>query len=120
MVRMDNTLELNCEECRYKSFEESDFVVGYNSRTLCVDCRQKEIKNTFQKCIGEVNEIILIDKKELAKSEECLCYMGLNEYDEHIENNIIEILKFYINDLKDQILQHEVEKSNYEEEIRKE
>ena len=114
-----NSVELKCEECNYSAFEESDFAVGYGQRTLCVDCREKELKDAYQKSFDEVSEIILIVKKELAKSEECFCYMGLNEYDEHIENNIKGILKFYINDLKDQISQHKSEKETYLQEINK-
>ena len=107
-----------CEECNYKSYEESDFTIGYNHRTLCVDCREKELKNAYQKSVDEVSEIILVEKKELAKAEECLCYMGLNEYDERIEDNIKGILEFYINDLKEQVSQHESEKESYQKELK--
>jgi len=106
-------IELNCKECGYKSTEESDFATGYNNRTLCVDCRQKEIKQLYLHCADEVKEIIQIDKKELSKVEECLAYMNLNEYDKRIEDNIIGILEFYVNDLKEQIENHKSERENY-------
>ena len=112
-------IELVCEECNYKSSEESDFAIGYEDKTLCVDCKKAEINQAFQKAIEELDEIILIEKKELAQSEECLCYMGLNEFDERIENNIKDIIKFYIEDLKNQISQHESEKETYLGEINK-
>ena len=112
-------IELKCEECGYKSTEESDFDTGYNNRTLCNDCRQKEIKQAYIKCANEVKEISLIDKKELAKAQQCLYYMDLNEYNESTENDIKDILKFYINDLKEQIENHESEIENYLSESKK-
>lgn len=112
-------MELICEECGYKAEEASDFAIGYSNRTLCVDCRQQEIRTALNRCAGEVEEILLIDRKELAKSQQCLYYMDLNEYDEHIENDIKEILKFYINDLKGQIETHEGEMKTYLSEAKK-
>ena len=112
-------MELVCEECGYKAEEESDFVVGYKNRTLCVDCRQQEIRTALNRCAGEVEEMLLIEKKELAKSQQCLYYLDLNEYDKHIENDIKEIIKFYINDLKNQIETHEGERETYLSEAKK-
>lgn len=108
-----------CEDCGYKSDEESNFVVGYNNRTICVNCRQQEIRKALNRCAGEVEEILLIEKKELAKSKMCLYYMDLNEYDEKIENQIKEIIKFYIDDLKNQISQHKSERKTYLNEAKK-
>jgi len=39
--------------------------------------------------------------------------MNLNEYDKRIEDNIIGILEFYVNDLKEQIENHKSERENY-------
>ncbi len=98
---------------KWKDEEWYDF---YNE---FIDCRQKEIKQAYFRCVDEVKEILLKDKKELAKSEQCLFYMDLNEYKESTENDIKDILKVYVDDLKEQIEKHESEMKTYLSESKK-
>lgn len=79
----------------------------------------KQQQKNFKNAIAEVTEIIWVEKKELAKAEECLAYMHLNILDDRIEKNIIDVLTSYVDDTKKTISSHESEKKSYEEHLQK-
>lgn len=75
---------------------------------------EREINN-FKEAIKEVGESITKTEKELSDTKDCLEYMSLNYVDENIEEKIVDILKFYINDVKEILDNARKEKEYYEE-----
>ena len=77
----------------------------------------KKYKKNLQEALNETKDNVLKMQKELSKTNKCIEYFNLNYYDTRIEKDIVGILKFYKNDLKENLKVYKSEKSAYEDEL---
>jgi len=78
----------------------------------------EKYKKDIQEALDDAKNNFFKAQKELSKTNKCIEYFNLNYYDAKIERDIVGILKFYKNDLKELLKTFKSEKSAYEDELK--
>ena len=76
-------------------------------------------KKNFKEAIKDLEASISKEQKELFTAAKCWEYMHSNYYDAGIEKEIVRIIKFYLNDLKELFRQHCDEMDAYKHVLKK-